>query len=159
MLQVFRVFRGMFRKSWGHGPGAGGRGAASRGPADGAHGAPRVLWTGHARPHPGSQVLLAPRVEEVKGKEWQAQQGCTCRVRRDRWGIDVRVHQRYGAAVGASGLGQQHARGVQTRSSPDIRVLVNLFAISPSDKLQKPLPLYICGPPSKSNILLLTSTE
>ena len=46
-IQVFHVasvscFRGMFRESWGHGPGTGGRGVASRGvlvliPAHGSH--------------------------------------------------------------------------------------------------------------------------
>jgi hypothetical protein len=57
-IPVFHVgascFRGIFRELWRHGPGAGGRGAASRGPADGAHSVPRVLRTGHTRPHPGS---------------------------------------------------------------------------------------------------------
>ena len=36
-------FRDMFRESWGHDPGTGGRDAASQGPADGIRGAPGVL--------------------------------------------------------------------------------------------------------------------
>ena len=39
-------FRDMFRESWGHGPGAGGKGTASRGAADGARGAPRSRGPG-----------------------------------------------------------------------------------------------------------------
>jgi hypothetical protein len=44
-IQVFHIgalcFRGIFRELWRHDPGAGGRGAASRGPADGVHSVPR----------------------------------------------------------------------------------------------------------------------
>jgi hypothetical protein len=69
-IQMFHVvsvlcFRGIFRESSGHGPGAVGRGTASRGLPDGVRGVPRVLWTGHAHPHPGSRVLLARR--EIRG--------------------------------------------------------------------------------------------
>ena len=58
-IQVFHVasvscFRGMFRQSLGHGPGAGGWGAVSQRLVDGAHGAPGVLRTSCARPHPSS---------------------------------------------------------------------------------------------------------
>jgi hypothetical protein len=43
--------KGMSKESWGHGLGARGRGATSQVPVDEARGAPRVLWTGRARPH------------------------------------------------------------------------------------------------------------
>ena len=68
-------FRGMFRESWGHGldAGEGARRAkgrrmartASRGPADGARGMPRVRRTGRARSHPGSRV--PPEWRERRG--------------------------------------------------------------------------------------------
>jgi hypothetical protein len=50
---AFKCFGGMFRESWEHGPGTGGRDAVSRGRIDGAH-ACLVLRTRRARPHPGS---------------------------------------------------------------------------------------------------------
>jgi len=91
-IQVFHVasvscFRGMFRESWGHGPGAGGRGAASRGSTDGACGA-----SGHARPHPGSWVPLVRREGggsgERSGGRWAGRDrrgaGYACVVGRGR---------------------------------------------------------------------------
>ena len=91
-IQVFHVasvscFRGMFRESWGHSAGAGGRGAASWRATDGAHVTPRILRTGRACPHPGSRVSPARREEGVRGKEWRAQPGCGCGrgVRRGGW--------------------------------------------------------------------------
>jgi hypothetical protein len=65
-IQVFYVvivsyFIGMFRESWGHGPGVEGSGAMSRGPVNGARGVPRVLRMGRAGPYLGSRVPPARR--------------------------------------------------------------------------------------------------
>jgi hypothetical protein len=67
-------FRGMFKESWGHSPGAGERGTASRRPADGPRGAPEVLQTGCARPHPASRVPPARR-ERLGGRSSMHRRG------------------------------------------------------------------------------------
>jgi hypothetical protein len=68
MLKCF-VFQRYVQRVIGHGPGAGGRGAASQGPTmDGAHGAPRVLRTGRARPRLDSWVLSARREKRRSGE-------------------------------------------------------------------------------------------
>ena len=66
----------MFRESWGHGPGAGGRGRT--------RGVPGVLWTGRARLLLDSQVqpVWRSREEEgVAGVGWGETDGAGVRVR------------------------------------------------------------------------------
>jgi hypothetical protein len=97
-------FRGLFRESLEHSPGVVERGAASRGLADRARGAPGFLRTGRARAHPGSRIPLARRERErrrVRGKErrtWgEARRGV--RGRDTHAGCDVvdgKGLQRYG---------------------------------------------------------------
>jgi hypothetical protein len=55
-----------------------GKGTASRGATNGAHGTLAVLWMGRARPYPGSRVPHTRTEEGVRGKEGPAQSGCVC---------------------------------------------------------------------------------
>jgi hypothetical protein len=99
-------FRGIFRESWGHGPGVGGRGTTRRGPADEAHDAPGILRAWHARPHPSSQVPLARRERRVRGEgvvsagRGEARQtgaGYVYVVGRGRWGKIIAIRKESGA--------------------------------------------------------------
>jgi hypothetical protein len=73
MLHIFKCilhpsvlcFRGSQVESWGHGPGARGWSAASRGPEVGAHSTPRIPRTRHSHSHAGSRVPHAQR--EMRG--------------------------------------------------------------------------------------------
>jgi hypothetical protein len=103
----------------------------SQGLADGPHGAPRVLQTGCARLHPGSQVLPT-RKQECRRSEgaragWGKVDGCGVRVQgeaRKMW--DGRAHA---AAIQRSArrgrAGATVCAGFQTCSSAlDVRTQV-----------------------------------
>ena len=73
-IQVFHVasfscFRGMFRESLGHGPNAVGRGAASRGPTDGARGTPGISEDNISRTSFRCYASLALKVYKGSSKQ------------------------------------------------------------------------------------------
>jgi hypothetical protein len=107
MLQVFRVSKICF-KTHGVTAQALGKGMASQGPTDGAHGT-RVLRTGRTHPHPGfpgpscaergggqGKGVAGAGGVRVWGKARQKGARYACGAERSRRGTDVCVQQREG---------------------------------------------------------------